>query len=129
MLQIDCSELSPDEKLTLASEISDALEGRALALVKLDAIVFDQLSDEKVGVDTLQPIVSDFVSREERLAVLRSGGERGDRDGTFGRPHRGSEEEDRVHPAADLRQCPYCSFITQYEEEYTVHVRAHLFGV
>ena len=29
----------------------------------------------------------------------------------------------------NLRQCPYCSFITQYEEEYTVHVRAHLFGI
>jgi hypothetical protein len=34
MLEVDCAELSNDEKLALASEISDRLEGSALANMK-----------------------------------------------------------------------------------------------
>ncbi len=129
MLQIDCSELSPDEKLALASEISDALEGRALALVKLDAIVFDQLSDEKVGVDTLQPIVSDFVSRrkDSQYYAVEVKGETVMVHSAD--PIAAARRKTEYTLPPNLRQCPYCSFITQYEEEYTVHMRAHLFGV
>jgi len=29
----------------------------------------------------------------------------------------------------NLKKWPYCAFVTTYEELYTVHVRAHLFGV
>jgi len=129
VLQIDCSELSADEKLALASEISDVLEGRALALVKLESIVFDQLSGEKISVETLQPIVSDFVSRRKdsqyysvevrgETLVVHSAD-----------PIAASRRKTEYTLPPNLRQCPYCSFITQYEEEYTVHMRAHLFGV
>ncbi len=41
MISIDCSELSADEKLALASSISDALAGVALALIRGESIVFD----------------------------------------------------------------------------------------
>jgi hypothetical protein len=129
MIEVDCAELTNDEKLALASEISDWLEGKALALVKLDSIVFDQLTDQKVGVETLRPIVVDFVSRRkdsehysvevdgERIIVHSANPIAASR----------RREENTLPP--NLKQCPYCSFITQYEEEYIVHLRSHLFGV
>jgi len=129
VLKIDCSELSADEKLALASEISDALEGRALALAKLDSIVFDVLSGERLTVDALQPIVSDFVSRRKE-AEYYSTEVRGETIVVHSAdPIAASRRKKENTLPPNLRQCPYCSFITQYEEEYTVHMRAHLFGV
>ncbi|MGA2665707.1 MAG: hypothetical protein ABSF83_12275 [Nitrososphaerales archaeon] len=129
MLTIDCSELSADEKLALAAAISDSLEGRALALVQLDGIVIDRLTDEKLGVDDLQPIVSEFVSRRKdaQYYSIEVHGEKivvHSADPVAAARRRA---EPTLPP--NLRQCPYCSFITEYEVEYTVHMRSHLFGV
>jgi hypothetical protein len=129
MIEVDCSELSADEKLALASEISDWLEGRALALVKMDSIVLDQLTDEKVDVEALRPIVSDFISRRKdsehysfdvkgQTILVHSAD-----------PIAASKRKTENTLPPNLRQCPYCSFITQYEVEYVVHMRSHLFGV
>jgi hypothetical protein len=129
MIQVDCSELSADEKLALASEISDHLEGKALALVKLDSIVLDQLTHEVVTIEELRPIVTDFISRRKdsehysfdvngQTIVVHSAD-------PIAASHR--KTENTLPP--NLKQCPYCSFITQYEVEYTVHMRSHLFGV
>lgn len=129
VLKIDCSELSADEKLALASEISDALEGRALALVKLDSIVFDELTDERLTVDALQPVVSDFISRRKD-AEYYSTDVRGETIVVHSAdPVAATRRKTEKTLPPNLRQCSYCSFITQYEEEYTVHVRAHLFGI
>ena len=129
MLKIDCSELSADEKLALASKISDALEGRALALVRLDGIVFDQLTEERLTVESLQPVVSDFISRRKD-AQFYSIEVRGETIVVHSAdPVAASRRKTENTLPPNLRQCPYCSFITQYEEEYTVHMRAHLFGV
>lgn len=129
MISIDCHELSADEKLALASEISDKLEGRILSLVKMGSIVFDQLSDQPVTIDVLEPIVRDFISRRKDgqyysttvvgdTIVVHSAD-----------PVAASRTKTENTLPPNLYQCSYCSFITQYEEEYTVHVRAHLFGV
>lgn len=72
MLRIDCIELTADEKLALASEISDTLDGRAIALAQGDDIVLDQLTDEAVTIDSLRPIVSDFLSRRSEGEHYRS---------------------------------------------------------
>ncbi len=129
MLTIDCSELTADEKLALASQISDELEGKALALTKSDSIVLDQLTEEKVEVWTLRAIVEDFVSRrkDSEHYSLEVEGETilvhsADPIAAMRR-----KTENALPP--NLRQCPYCAFITEYEEEYVVHVRSHLFGV
>lgn len=129
MLRIDCSELSADEKLALASAISDKLEGRALALSSGDAIVLDQLTDESLSVETVKPIVADFISRRKdgplyslelhgETIVVRSAD-----------PVRSMRQKTENTLPPNLKQCPMCSFITQYDEEYTVHVRSHYFGV
>jgi hypothetical protein len=129
MIEVDCAELSNDEKLALASEISDWLEGRALALIKLDSIVLDQLTDEKLDVETVGPIVGDFISRRKdsehysfevhgQKIIVHSAD-----------PIAASKRKQENTLPPNLKQCPYCSFITQYEEEYTVHLRSHLFGV
>ena len=129
MLEIDCSELSADEKLALASQISDDLEGRAVALTKIDSIVLDQLTDEKVDLGTLQAIVGSFVSRRKdsqyysveldgETIVIHSAD-----------PIAASRRKTENTLPPNVKQCPYCAFITEYEEEYVVHVRSHLFGV
>jgi hypothetical protein len=129
VLEIDCTELTADEKLALASQISDELEGRALALTKSDSIVLDELTDEKVEVWTLRAIVEDFVSHRkdaEHYSVEVNGESilvhSADPVAAMRR-----KTENSLPP--NLRQCPYCAFITEYEEEYVVHVRSHLFGV
>src|SRR6267143_5258076 len=50
LIVIDCSELSADEKLALAMQISDTLDGTAIALVKGEDIVLDEISQEKPEV-------------------------------------------------------------------------------
>jgi len=129
VLTIDCSELSADEKLALASAISDALEGRVLALVQLDGIAIDRLTDERVGVEDLQPIVSDFVSRRKN-AQYYSIEVRGEKMVVHSAdPVAAASRKTENALPPNLRQCPYCSFLTEYEVEYNVHLRSHLFGV
>ena len=58
---IDCSELSADEKLALGSQISDRLGGAAIALVKSEDIVLDQLSGEKPDPSVVKDAVIHFI--------------------------------------------------------------------
>ena len=129
MIEVDCAELSADEKLALASEISDSLEGRALALIKLDGIVLDRLTDAELDVEALRPIVRDFISRRKEAGHYSF-----EVDGHriivhSADPIAASKRKTEKTLPPNLKQCPYCSFITEYEEEYTVHLRSHLFGV
>ena len=128
MLQVDCSELSGDEKLALASEISDRLGGMAIALVKSDMVVIDDFREPPIDIETLRAIVSGFVSerRESHQYSLEVDGER--LVVHSAEPATLSQKAENALPP-NLKQCPMCSFITQYDEEYTVHVRSHYFGV
>jgi hypothetical protein len=125
MIEVDCAELSNDEELALASEISDRLEGRALALVKQDSIVLDQLTDERLDVEALRPIVGDFMSRRKdsehysfevdgQKIVVHSAD-----------PIAASRRKAENTVPPNLMQCPYCWFITQSEGEYTLHLKSH----
>jgi hypothetical protein len=125
MIEVDCAELSSDEKLALASEISDSLEGRALALVKRNSIVLDQLTEEKLDVDALRPIVGDFISRRKdsqyysfevdgQKIVVHSAD-----------PIAASRRKEEKNVPPNLIQCPYCWFITQSEGEYNLHLKSH----
>jgi len=129
VISIDCRELTADEKIALASEISDSLEGKALALARLESIVLDNLTGEELSLGAVTPIVKDFISRRKegqfysmevhgQTIVVHSAD-----------PVAASKRKVEATLPPDLKQCPYCSFITQYEEEYTVHTRSHLFGV
>lgn len=130
MLVVDCAELTNDEKLALASEISDCFEGKALALIKRDDIVLDQLTDQKVDIEALQRIVTGFISRRKdsqyyslevvhRKIVVHSAD-----------PVAASRRKTEKTLPPNLKQCPVCgSFVTQYDEELVVHVRTHFFGI
>ncbi|MDV3243897.1 MAG: hypothetical protein LYZ66_01830 [Nitrososphaerales archaeon] len=129
MILVDCSELSADEKLALASQISDRLEGVAIALIKGEDIVLDELSDEKPDPSLVKDTVADFISRRKdaRYYSMEVVGERiivhpADPIAAMRR-----KAQNQLPP--NLKKCPYCAFVTPYEELYTVHVRAHLFGV
>ena len=129
MIVIDCSELSADEKLALAMQISDTLDGTAIALVKGEDIVLDEISDEKPDRSVVKIAVEDFISRRKDAEhySMEEVGERIVVHSADTVSAMRKKAQNQLPP--NLRQCPYCAFITPYEEEYAVHVRAHLFGV
>lgn len=126
---MDCSELSAEEKLSLASRISDKLEGTAIALIKGEDIVMDDLSNGGLDSVLVKDAVDDFVS--SRKTVARYSVELA---GETIIVHSANPASDAAKKSSgglppNLKQCPYCAFITPYEELYVVHARAHLFGV
>lgn len=129
MILIDCSELDVDEKLALASTISDEMGGRVLALVKGKNIVLDVISGEKPEVLTVRSIVSDFISSREDGShySLDVSGDRIVVHPADPIPALRRKPERELPP--NVRQCPFCGFITEYDELYMVHVRAHGAGV
>jgi hypothetical protein len=128
MIVIDCSELSADEKLALAAQISDDMSGSVLALVKGRDIVLDALSSEKPELSRVKAVVADFVSRRRDGSnySMEASGDRIVVHSADPIPALRKERQNELPP--NLRQCPYCAFVTEYEELYTVHVRAHGVG-
>jgi hypothetical protein len=129
VILVDCSELSADEKLALASQISDRLEGVAIALIKGENIVLDELSDEKPEPSVVKDAVAGFISRRKGAEhySVEVVGERIIVHSADPLTAMRKKAQNRLPP--NLKQCPYCAFITPHEELLTVHVRAHLFGV
>ena len=129
MIVIDCSELSADEKLALAMQISDELNGTAIALVKGEEIVLDEISGEKPERSVVNDAVRGFISRRKDAGQY-SMEEVGGRIVVHSAdPASAMRRKSQNQLPPNIRQCPHCAFITPYEEEYAVHVRAHLFGV
>ena len=124
-ITIDCSELSADEKLALASQISDNLQGVALALVKGEQIVLDQLSGEKPDPSMVKDAITHFISRRKEAAdySLEVIGERMVVHSADPIAAMRNKRQKQLPP--NVQQCPFCGFVTPYEELYTVHVRAH----
>ena len=128
MITIDCSEMDLDQQLALASAVSDGLEGRGVALVKDDKVVIDQLS--KVSVEEVAVIARSFVSKREDSSHYSV-----EEDGDVITVHtpdplarsRGRKDTGELLPK-NLLKCPFCSFVTPYEELYNVHLRSHGFG-
>ena len=125
MIVVDCTELSSDEKLALADAISTGLEGLAFALPKGDSIVLDQLTEEKVDQDRVMPIIKDFFARRkassdysaeikgETIVVHSSD------------PIAAMQKKRGSQLPPNLYQCPFCPYVTQYEEQSILHSRLH----
>ena len=129
MISIDCSELTADEQLALAEAVTEGLAGRGLALVKDESIVLDDLSGGTLGVSQVEAVVSRFVSRRKDAkdySVERDGDRLVVRSPD---PLARSRGRKMAELPDNVLKCPYCPFVTPYQELYNVHVRAHGFGV
>ena len=128
VIVVDCSELSSDEKLALADRITDELGGAGLALVKLDSIVIDQLSDQAISTLRVMDSVRRFIAARKDAQ-----GYSAEVDGDEIVVHSADpiaaakRKRDRELPP-NVKQCPFCPFVTPYDEAYQVHLRAHLYG-
>jgi len=137
---VDCRELTMDEELALASEISDSLKGGGIALVDGPKIVFDSFTNDKGEVDAVlvEQTIKDFISRRKDhqfYSVEKVADDSGDGKGgslvvhsadpvTAASRRRATE---KLPP--NLIKCPFCPFVTPYEEYYVIHVRSHGFGM
>lgn len=125
MILVDCSEISSDEKLALASMLSDRLEGIAVALIRGDDIVLDALSSERLDQIVVNGVVTDFVSRRKdashnRVEVSGSRIIVRSRDSVSAKRRK---KQSQLPP--NLKQCPFCGFVTQHEDLMMLHVRLH----
>ncbi len=124
---MDCSELSMDEELALASEISDALEGKWVAVVKDEKIVFGPVMGGDLDEAVVESRIVNFIGRRkehEFFSVERKG------DTFF--VHSAdpiAAQEHRAQPGLppNVLKCPFCPFVTPYQEAYVVHTRSHGF--
>ena len=130
MIEIDCSEMTLDDQLALASAVSDGLGGRAIAMVKDEKLVLDTMSN-KVMVGEVTSVVREFCSKRKDAKYYSV-----EADGDQIIVHtpdplarsRGRKDTGQLLPD-NLLKCPYCPFVTPYQELYDVHMRSHLFGV
>jgi hypothetical protein len=127
LIKIDCSEMSTEEQLALASEISDSLSGRALALVNGRFIELDVMSAPGPDIASVEALVLKFVSskKDARYYSVERDGDR-----LLVRtpdPIAGKRGQKPPGLPDNLMKCPFCGFVTPYQEMYTVHVRAHGF--
>ena len=114
-----------DEQLALASAISDGLSGRGVALVKDQSLIIDPLS--KVNQEEVVQVVRNYVSKRKDADLFQIEAE-GDSivvhtPDPLARSRGKKDLGVRLPP--NVLKCPYCGFITQYEEAYVVHTRAH----
>jgi hypothetical protein len=125
MILVDCSELSADEKLALASQLSDKLEGVAVALVKGEDIVLDPLSGERPAPSAVKDSVADFISRRKDAAhyAVELDGERIVVRSADPIPALRKKKQNQLPP--NLKPCPFCGFVTQYEDLLMLHTRLH----
>jgi hypothetical protein len=124
LIEIDCREI-PDQVLALATYIGDRSDGVAVPLVKNDRIVFDEIVPGGLDLDATARSVGEFITENDLGCTLTVENEVVVVHSPILRKR--SKNMNTLPPG--LLQCPYCSYVTQYQEELTVHTRAHLFGV
>ena len=125
MLEIECGELSEDEQIALAGEITESMKGKAVAVLKGREIVLDTIRkgplDEGVVVDTVSRFVS--MRRDSALYSVQRVGERLVIHSPDPIRARGRVSAKGLPP--NLFKCPFCHFVSPYEELYVVHYRSH----
>ena len=100
-----------------------------MALVKDTKIVVDTISGKVSGDDVLL-LVRTFVNRRKDA---QSYSVQSDGDAIIIHTpdplsrSRGRRDTGQLLPP-NLLQCPFCSFVSPYQELYNVHVRSHGFG-
>ncbi|MCL5672356.1 MAG: hypothetical protein JRN56_07090 [Nitrososphaerota archaeon] len=129
MIGVECGEMTVDEQIALASAISDGLAGKAVALINGTRIVLDALSGEP-SPDEVMEIVKGFASRRKDSAEWSVEASEGSIVVHSSDPlsrSRGRKDTGQLLPD-NLFKCPFCPFVTPYEELYVVHYRSHGFA-
>ncbi len=125
LISIDCHELTVDEQLALAGAISEGLQGGGVAFVKDSSIVVDSAGEREVDLTGVHVIVERFISKrkDSKYYSVSTEGERI----TVHSADPLARSRGRKHPSMpeNILQCPYCPFVTPYQEAYNVHVRSH----
>jgi len=129
MVDIDCHELTVDEQLALAGSLSESFQGKVVALVNGDKVVFDTIEGPPPDEDRIERLVSDFISRRKDSKYYSI-----ERVGQALVVHSAdplARERGRKQAGLpdNVLKCPFCAFVTPYQEAYNVHFRSHLFGV
>ena len=126
-LSVDCRELTMDEELALASTISDSLNGRGVALVNGARIILDSFEEGPFDEAAVESVVSAFVAHRrghEFYSVERVGDSLVIHSADpIAAPR--TRLAEKLPP--NLFKCPFCSFVTPFEEMYLVHSRSHGF--
>jgi len=123
LIGVDCSELTGDEMLALASAISDGLNGKGVAIVKDDKILVDQIRGSKISAAVVIPILEAFVAKGKDPARYSLEVSKSSMIVHSRNPRReGSKKEIRRRPPGFL-QCSLCGFLTRDQEHLTLHVR------
>jgi hypothetical protein len=128
LISIDCSELTTDEQLALAAAISDGLGGAAIALVRDTEIVLDSISNQKPDHSQVETIVKQFISRrrDSQYYSLEREGDRFVIHSPDPLVRARGRRKDTL--PENLLKCPWCAYVTPYEELLAVHCRAHGFS-
>ena len=128
MIEVNCSEMTVDEQIALASAISDGLEGRGVALVKDASIVVDPIAGS-ISQGEVLGLIRGFVSK--RKEAKRYSVEAEGESIIVNTPDplarsRGRKDTGQLLPP-NLLKCPFsgCGFVTPYPEVMEVHVRTH----
>ncbi len=125
MIEIDCSELTADEQLALAGAITEALQGSGMAFVKGKMIALDALAGSPIDEKTVESAVGRFVARRQH-SEWYSTERQGDRFIVHSADPVAAKRPSRPKGLPpNLYKCPFCPFVTPYEEAYVVHYRAH----
>jgi hypothetical protein len=125
--RVDCGELMMDEELALVSAISDSLKGRGIALVNGEKIVFDSFGEGQLDEREVELVVSEFVAHRkggEFYSVERVGDSLVVHSAD---PVAASRRRPTEKLPPNLLKCPFCPFVTPYQEMYVVHTRSHGF--
>ena len=129
MIEIECGELTTDEQLALAASISDALAGKALALVNGARIVIDEISGSGPRPADIEALARNFVTRRKDAKFYSLEWKGSTLVVHSPDPLSRSRARKDARLPDNLLMCPFCPFVTPYQEAYNVHVRSHGFGV
>ncbi len=128
MIEIDCAELTDDEQIALTGQVTDALEGAGMAVLKGKMIAVDSLGGPP-DPERVAAAVSRFVQRR-RDSTHYSVERRGEKFTVHSPDPLAASRGRRVKMLPpNLFRCPFCGFVTPHEELYVVHYRAHGFVV
>lgn len=129
MLEVDCSELTPDELYALAGAITESLGGSGMAVLKGRKIVLDDLTGSPLDETKVYDAVVGFIARR-RDAANYSVEKEGERIVVHSPdPIAAAHAKRAGQLPPNLFKCPFCPFVTPYEEAYVVHYRSHGFGM